>query len=219
MNSSTMKNNATGSAHERLNTARQAYDDALTAAASGDLKARARLSQLRREIEDLERELAVQTDIDAEAARRNHDAAAAAERARRRTGLSGVEATWTEQVALAAHCDGLIDELDAALRKLGNLGAGVVDTFRAHCPVSQPQLKQAFSEIGFQGNGLVEETFKKLWQVDAIAEVLRRFGAAAPTLYTPPSIEEAVRNMQRRALNIVDQARAAVAEPELPPAA
>ena len=217
MNSSTMRDNATGSAHERLNTARQAYDDALPAAASGDLKARAQLSQLRRAIEDLERELAVQTDVDAEAARRNQHAAAAEERARRRAGLNGVEATWTEQVALAKHADALFDEIDTTLRKLEALGTRVVEQFRAHC--REPRLENAFCGIGFQHRGLVDDLLRKLWTIPAIAEVLRVHGCGSVTIIGTPSIEETVRGMQRRAITIVDQARAAVAEPELPPAA
>lgn len=201
----------------RLQAARTEYDAAVKAASAGDLKARAQLTQLRREIEDLEREFAVQTDVDAEAARRNQHAAAAEERARRRAGLNQVDATFAEQVALAAHADALLDELDVTLRKLGEVGAGVVETFGQHCPV--PHLRQSFCGIGLHGNGLVDETLKKLWQIGPLAEVLRVHGCGSVTIHATPSIEETVRGMQRRAITIVEQARAAVAEPELPPAA
>lgn len=219
MNSSTMKDNATGSAHERLNAARTEYDAAVKAAGAGHLKARAQLTQLRREIEDLERELTVQADVDAEAARRNQHSAAAEERARRRAGLNQVDSTFAEQVALAAHADALLDELDTTLRNLQALGVRVVEQFRAHCREPQPQLVNAFCGVGFHHRGLLDDLLRKLWTIPAIAEVLRVHGCGSITIHGTPSLEETVRGMQRRALNIVDQARAAVAEPELPPAA
>lgn len=215
MNTALQDRNTTAT---RLAVARRAYADACKLAAAGDARARARLSALRREQEDLERELAVEQDLAAEQTRQAGEAATAEELARRRSALDQVNATFTEQVALAAHVDALFDELAETLTKLGQLGAGVVDQFRAHC--TEPRLAQAFCEIGFHGNGLVDETFKKLWQIAPIAEVLRRHGAGAPTLYRPPSLEEAVRGMQRRALGLLDRARAAVADPtDLPPAA
>lgn len=202
----------------RLNAARAAYTEAVRLAGAGDLKARSRLSALRREQEELEREYAVECDVATERGRLDRDARTAAERRRRREGLDAVDATFAEQAALAKHADALLDELGGTLTRLNALGANVVEQFRAHCPT--PRLGQAFCEIGFHGNGLIDETLKKLWQIHPIAEVLRRHGAGALTIHRPPSLEEAVRAMQRRALNIVDQARTAVGEPtDLPPAA
>lgn len=202
----------------RLNAARAAYAEAVKLAGAGDLKAHSRLAALRREQEELEREGAVESDVATERSRQAKDAAAVAERERRREGLDQVDATFVEQLALAKHADALLDELGETLTKLNRLGVQVVEQFRTHS--DDARLRQAFCEIGFHGNGLIDETLKKLWQIHPIAEVLRRHGAGALTIHRPPSLEEAVRAMQRRALNIVDQARTAVGEPtDLPPAA
>lgn len=202
----------------RLNAARAAYAEAVKLAGAGDLKARSRLSALRREQEELEREYAVESDVATERSRQAKDAAAVAERERRREGLDQVDATFVEQLALAKHADALLDELGETLTKLNRFGVQVVEQFRTHS--DDARLRQAFCEIGFHGNGLDDETLKKLRRAGPLGALLDRAGAGAPTIYRDPSLAEAVRSMQRRALGIVDQARAELAEPiNLPPAA
>lgn len=202
---------------QRLATAREAYATALKAAAGGDLKARAKLRVLREEEEQLRHELAVESELAAERAQLNREASTREERARRRAGLQAVDSSFAEHLALATHLDRLMVELGDTLRKCIEVERRIVEDFRAHA--DDARLRQAFTEIGLNAGAIAGEMYGRCWEIRPLEQVLRQYGAGAPSR-PPRGIEPTARDLQRRALDLIDQARASVADPTgLPPAA